>query len=102
VRGILSGIIFKKEDLMDSTNLEPIGTLKDRIRNKAVILSIWENPAVKDGKNIELLNFVFTRGYFNKKLDKFSYTSSFRESDLLDIKNAIDAYFSKNNNKEAS
>jgi len=68
------------------------GKLINKIQKGGVVLSIWNNPGIKDGKAIEVNTFVFSRPYLNKKDGKWNYSKSFGESDLPLIKEAIDEY----------
>ncbi|MDD5108873.1 MAG: hypothetical protein PHC29_05125 [Candidatus Omnitrophica bacterium] len=68
------------------------GKLIDRIQKSGVVLSIWKNPGVKDGKVVGINTFVINRCYLNKKDGKWYYPKDFKESDLPAIKEAIDEY----------
>jgi len=70
------------------------GRLDGKIQAGSVILSVWKNKAMVDGREIWLPNFKLSRIYSNKAGGKPGYTYNFREADLPRIVEVIGNYLS--------
>ncbi len=66
----------------------------------SVVLTVWENMAQVDGRQVPLPNYTLNRIYSRGVNAKPEYTYSFREADLPKIVKVIDRYLSGQENGE--
>ena len=71
------------------------GRLKDRIQKGSIILSVWDNEAIVDGRKVWIRNFRLSRMCSKNNDEKPMFYYDFREADLARIKEAIDDYLKK-------
>jgi len=63
-----------------------------RISKDTIVLNVWENEVVIDGKNVKIPNFTLSRMYKDNGSDNWKYTANFRDGDLQNIIRAIEEY----------
>ena len=71
---------------------EKMSNLIHRVKAGGIVLSVWENEAIVNGKEVTIPNITISRVYLDKKSNNWKYTANFRETDMDNIKKAIDGY----------
>lgn len=68
-----------------------MGELIKKIRVDNIVLDVWENEAVKDGKTVMLESIKIIREYSDKS-KIFHYVTHFRVRDIDNIEEVINQY----------
>ena len=76
------------------------GKVIKKFTSNSVILAVWENPVIKDGAEIKVLNITIKKMYKKKAGEKWQFFDNFRDSELPDITDVINQYFEDKENNQ--